>query len=50
MRDLDLATLRAVSEDNYTAYLLQLARAAGGAWLDTPDLAWGGDGDPWPTA
>jgi GNAT superfamily N-acetyltransferase len=41
VRDLDLATLRAVSEDNYAAYLLQFAQATGGAWLDTPELAWG---------
>jgi GNAT superfamily N-acetyltransferase len=41
VRDLDPETLRAASEDNYTAYLLQLARAAGGPWLDTPELAWG---------
>jgi GNAT superfamily N-acetyltransferase len=41
VRDFDPATLRAVSEDNYTAYLLRVARAADGAWLETPELAWG---------
>jgi GNAT superfamily N-acetyltransferase len=41
VRDFDPATLRAVSEDNYAAFLLRFARTTGGPSLDTPELAWG---------